>query len=258
MNRHERVARGDHDRLGAFDRLDHTGGRTARVRTVVAQRIDVVLVASSDEPLLERERPRGRDDVRPEVIVRRGKQSRFQARGSREPGGNGRERLAATQGLGAHEVEPEVAIAEHEPPLPTPRAGRLERLPRLAVAAPATFRVIETGERIEHRVEVGRNVQAQDLEIVAHVPDHRELPRGEDVVKPYGQLGATDAARETDDPHDANATRSPWSVRTRSVRAPIGTDSRLRSVSVSTSCSSSRIETGWKPTAAKRAALPAP
>ncbi len=208
MDRDERVARGDHDRIGSLDRLDHSRGRAGRVRTVVAQRIDVVLVASGDEPLLKRERPRGRDDVRPEAIVRRGDQPRLDVRSASEPGRDGGQRLAAAQRLRAHEMESEIAVAEHEPPLAAPRARRFERLPRLTGAAPAPLGVIEAGDCVQHRVEVGRDVQAEHLEIVADVPDHGELAGREHVVKTGRKLRATDAAREADDPHDVGTRRS--------------------------------------------------
>ena len=140
MDRDERVARGDHDRIGSLDRLDHPGGRAGRVRAVVAQRIDLVLVASGDEPLLERERPRGRDDVRPEAIVRRGEQPRLEARSASEPGRDGGERLAAAQRLRAHEMEPEIAVAEHEPALAAPRARRLRAPPTSRRPGPSPAR----------------------------------------------------------------------------------------------------------------------
>ena len=52
----ERVARGDHDRVGRGDRFEDAGRRARALGSVVDERVDLVLVAAGDEPLLEGER----------------------------------------------------------------------------------------------------------------------------------------------------------------------------------------------------------
>ena len=49
----------------------------------------------------------------------------------------------------------------------------LKRVRRLVLHAPPALLVQQPGERVEHRVEVGRDVQAQDLHVVADVHDRR-------------------------------------------------------------------------------------
>ena len=64
----------------------------------------------------------------------------------------------------------------NQPSPPSSRHG-LERVPRLAGAPPAALLVGEPGERVEHGVEIGRDVQAEHLDVVADVADHRQVGR---------------------------------------------------------------------------------
>ena len=55
----------------------------------------------------------------------------------------------------------------------------------------------EPGKAVEHGVEVGRDVEAEHLEVVADVADDRQLTRRENVVEPGRELCAADAARQS-------------------------------------------------------------
>ena len=101
----------------------------------------------------------------------------------------------------AHEVEPDVAVAEPEPVLAAQARRRLERVPRLVGPPPATLGVDEPGERVEQAVEVRRDVEPEDLEVVADVADDGELAGLEDAGEAAREAGAAAAAREEDDPH---------------------------------------------------------
>ena len=72
-------------------------------------------------------------------------------------------------------METDVAVAEREPVLPAQPLGQLERVRRLVAHAPAALLVEQAGERVEDGVEVGRDVQAEDLDVVADVDDRRHL-----------------------------------------------------------------------------------
>ena len=181
------------------------GAGPRRVGTVVDERVDLVLVPPGDEPLLERERALGRDEsVRSRSSVA-GRSRVARPAAASEAGGHGRQRLAVAERLRAHEMEADVEVAEHEPALAAPGAGRLERLPRLAGPPPAALGVVQAGEAVEDGVEVGRDVEAEHLEVVADVADDRQLARREHVVEPGGELGAADAAGEEDDVHAVRA-----------------------------------------------------
>ena len=112
------------------------------------------------------------------------------------------------QQLGAHEVQADVAVAEPEPGLAAELRDRLERLPRLAGAAPAALLVGEPRQRVEDAVEVGRDPQAQHLEVVRDVADDGDVVRIDDTEQPAQEPRPTDAAREDCDVHAAVSSRS--------------------------------------------------
>ncbi len=258
MDRDERVARRDHDRVCVGDRRQHAGRCSRLLGSLVDERVDLVLVASGDEPLLEDERAVRGDEVRAERIVGGRQQARGEARLADEGRRHRGERLAATERVRADEVKTEVEVTEHEPPLPAPGPCGLERPPGLAGTAPAALRVVQAREGVQHRVEVGRDVEAEDLEVVADVADDRQLARCEHVVEPGRELGAADSAREEHDLHERRALASAR------VRARARGATRARSDAVSTSarrfgssrsCRTSPRAAAW---ARNCAALPGP
>ncbi len=121
-------------------------------------------------------------------------------------------------------MEAEVEVAEPEPVLPAPAAHRFERLPGLAGPAPAALRVVETGEGVEDRVEVGGDVQAEHLEVVADVADDGQLPGREHVVEAGRELGAADAAGEEDDVHAGRLACSRSATVSTSSRRPASSE----------------------------------
>ena len=82
-----------------------------------------------------------------------------------------------------------------------PSLRRLERIPALAGAPPASLGVDQPAERVEEAVEIGRDVQPEDLEVVAHVADHGQLARREDGGEPTCEASSAAAARQQDDSH---------------------------------------------------------
>ena len=176
------------------------GAALRRLGSLVVDGVDLVRVTTTDEPLLEREPPGGRRDVRPEPIVRRRQdpcRARLLAAVSRR--GDLGQSVAAAQRLRADEVEPEVAVAEPEPVLSSPARRRLERVPGLVGSSPAALGVDEPAERVEQAVEVGRDVQAEDLDVVSDVADDGQLARLRGPREPTREACAAAAAREQDD-----------------------------------------------------------
>ena len=103
------------------------------------------------------------------------------------------------QRLRAHEVQAEVSVAELEPRLAAEPGHDLHRLPRLVRAAPAALLVRDAGERVEDAVEVGRDVKAEHLDVVADVADHGHRRRLHDLDETAQEARAADAAGEHDD-----------------------------------------------------------
>ena len=163
------------------------------------------------------------------------------------------QRSAVAKRARAHEVEPDVAVTEPEPVLPTEARRRLEGVPGLAGSPPAALVVDEPAERVDEAVEVGRDVEAEDLDVVADVADDRELSGLEDVVEASREARAAASSGQQDDLHAGTA-------RSARVRGPsTAAVRRSRSTSKSTSSSSSGMATVANGACArKRSALPGP
>src|SRR5205807_8899244 len=141
------------------------------------------------------------------------------------------------------------------------RAGRLERVPALVSATPATPVVREPRQRVEDRVEVRRDVKSEHLDVVADIADHCRRSGSCDVLDADDEACAAHASRENDDVQ----TRLPSScARHACVRGPARNWSRVRSSIVSTSSArfGSAIDTASTPSEAacalKRSALLGP
>ena len=93
----------------------------------------------------------------------------------RDVGRDLRQRLAGAQAARALDMHREVAVAQAEPVGAAHRGdGRHER-PGLVAPAPALLGVVEAGQHVGQRVDVGRDLQAEMLEIVAGVGDDQKL-----------------------------------------------------------------------------------
>jgi hypothetical protein len=74
--------------------------------------------------------------------------------GGREVSDDGRQRIAATQSLGAQHMQRKISIAQGEPVLAAQRANRIHEPPGLVGPAPALHRVGLSGQRVEKGIDV--------------------------------------------------------------------------------------------------------
>ncbi len=118
-----------------------------------------------------------------------------------------RERRALAQPLGALDVHREIEIPEVEPGFSAELLHRPHELPRLAAASPAGFCVGFAGQRVNERVDVGRDVQAEVFEVVAGVDDERDLVAGEQLCQSQRELRAAYAAGDGDEPVRCHLSR---------------------------------------------------
>ena len=109
--------------------------------------------------------------------------SRARCRAGGEIGGDLREALAGAQPAGALDMGREILVAELEPGLAAERRQRLHEVPGLAGAAPAGLGIVEPGERVHDGVEVGRDVEAEMLEIIAGIRRHGERARRQHAIE---------------------------------------------------------------------------
>src|SRR5205085_2240263 len=161
------------------------------------------------------------------------------------------------QQLRPHEVDAEIAVAEAEPALAAELGDRLERAPRLAGASPTPLVVAEAREPVDDAVEVGADVQAEDLDVVRDVPYDGDVVWFDYNGHAPKEPGSPDAAGEDGHLHAAAPASSCAS--TRRVCGPSRVRRRSRSPTVSTS--STRFGTSSSrdgASAPNRAALPGP
>src|SRR5262249_21744611 len=101
----------------------------------------------------------------------------------------------------------EILVAEAKPALAAQLRHSAEEAPRFVRAPPAGLWIGNPCERVQNRVEVWRDVEAQVLEIVACVCNDRERLRIEDAREAEGELGAAHATGERDDTHRKRSSR---------------------------------------------------
>ena len=149
---------------------------------------------AADEPVLELEGPGGSLDPGTQPVVGRGQEGELEPDLAGETRGHCRQRLTRLERSCADKVEADVSVAELEPGLLAELLRSSERVPGLVCAPPAALLVGESRQRVEQRVEVRRDVQAEDLDVVADVPDDRQLAGHLDETA--CEAGAPDAAGE--------------------------------------------------------------
>src|SRR5688500_8603928 len=110
-----------------------------------------------DEPLLKIELSDSRLDLRPQRVVGGRQDANEYAEPSRQAHHDVAQRQTRAQETGAGDVEADVPVTESEPRLLAEGLRSLQGVVRLVANAPAPVLVEQAGERVEHRVEVGRD-----------------------------------------------------------------------------------------------------
>src|SRR5438093_737523 len=121
--------------------------------------------------------------------------------------------MAPTARIGPHEVKAEVAVTEPEPLVAAQLRHRLERTPALVRAPPAALLVGAAGERVEDAVQIGRDVQAEHLDVVRHVAYDGNVAWIDDSHHAAQEPRAPNAARKDSDVHAADCRSSEASTR---------------------------------------------
>src|SRR5262249_48769889 len=94
--------------------------------------------------------------------------------------------------------------------------------PRLVAPAPAGDGIVEAGENIGQRVDVGRNAQSQMLEIVAGIGDNQQFLGRQDAAQTEREFRAADPAGQRHDESFAHRNMSSAAGRTSSDAALSG------------------------------------
>src|SRR5581483_10798316 len=123
---------------------------------------------------------------------------------------------------GALDMQGEIAVTEPKPVLAAERADAIHERPRLVAPAPAGDGIVDAGENVGQRVDIGRDAEAKMLEIIAGVGDHEQPVGRQDAAQTEHQLGAADPAGQRHDQSSAHRNRSSAAGRTSSEAALSG------------------------------------
>ena len=104
------------------------------------------------------------------------------------------------QPVGAVQIGGQVAVAQLEPGIAAQPAQGFEAMKRIAPDAPPVLAMGQTRERIDHGVEIGRDVQTVNLRIVADVAYDPEALGPDDMGQPIQESRRAYSARQGDYP----------------------------------------------------------
>src|SRR5579863_2631440 len=90
----------------------------------------------------------------------------------------------------------DIAIAQIEPGLAEEAAERIEGMETLVREAPTVGAIHDAAERVDDRVNVGRDVQSVKLLVVSRVDDDVQQPRVEAADQPADKLSGPHPPRK--------------------------------------------------------------
>ena len=207
-DRHHRVGRTQQQHVGPRDRVEDPGRGRRSFDAFEPDALHRILGVPLDPVLLEMEverLARGVEHVDPRrhrVVRHRDHVGRQAEQRRADLGGGLRQGPALVEELRPQHVRRQVAVAEVEPGVDGARGShRIHRVERLVRAPPAPFAIHQTGEPVADGVEVGRDVQTVDHDVVPGVHDDRGQLARERAVDPAEELPRPDPARERHDLH---------------------------------------------------------
>ena len=89
--------------------------------------------------------------------------------------GDHRQCFTGPQSARALDMHRKIAVAQPEPGLAADRRQRFHERPGLVMTAPAELRIGKPGQRVHHRVDVGRNGEPEMVEIIARIGDDQQF-----------------------------------------------------------------------------------
>ena len=159
----------------AANRAERRGQWARARRAAQLDSLDRAAKAPAHEILLKRHRaaPAHFYESAHAVVAHR-HHLRAHAVAPRDFGRDAAERLAGAHPFGAEQMRCEIAIAKVEPGPAVEAGERAQRVEAFALEAPSGLRIGGAGERVDDRVEVGRDVKSVELLVVAGVDDYAQ------------------------------------------------------------------------------------
>ena len=191
----EGIARRQQQRVGSADRLNHTGRRLRLCEASIREASDRVACAAADEVFLKREpSPTAGMHDRAHRVVRHRQYLRFHSEGGGDLRRHLVKRAPGGKSMRTMNVRGQVEIAEPEPARTIEAPQRSERARRIAGDTPAALPRRDPCQVVDHRVEVGGDVQPVEPLVVGGIHDDREVPSR------YEPGDAAQQARRADPP----------------------------------------------------------
>lgn len=199
-DRKGRIRRSDHEHIGFVHRIDHAGCSGRLWRTVEGERSDIARMVPFDEVRLEVDPFAlvGLDPGRDDIIGGGDEFDVIDAEAFGQIRGDGRQRFTGPEPCGPMCTEGEVFVAEPERGVDTEFCHLGHHRERVICTPPAVGPDGAT-EGVQHRVRVGRDVNAVSLGVVTNVDDDPQQAGLDNRAKRQGHPGATDPTGEQRD-----------------------------------------------------------
>ena len=193
----DRIARRHDEQPGGPHGVERLRRRAGAIEALELDGGDRIARTPEDEVLLKRQPARGRADDRGHPVVAHREDHRDDSERLAQAVGDLGEPSAFAQPDRARDVRRQVAVAQPEPRRDAVPVQHLQGGPRIPFDPPAPLAARQTGERVQHRVDVGGDVQAEMLPVVGRVDDHGERRRvGQHRRDPGDELRPSHTATE--------------------------------------------------------------
>ena len=192
----EGVAGREDEPLRVADGIGHAGGGNGLLRARETQARDLGRGGEAHHVVLEGELAVRRAHDGGDACVGGGQDGRVHAEGARQFGHDGVHGAALAQQARAVHGGGEVAVAEVEPAVVAEAAQGVRHGEGVAREPPAGFGVDHAREGVDDDVDVGGNVQAEHLHVVAHVGDDGHGGGIGDAHEALQEAGGADAPGE--------------------------------------------------------------
>ena len=215
LDAHEGVRGTDDHGVCRLEGLEHLGRWASLLGTGKAHLPHHRLPPPAHEVVLKVQLPLVGDHARAHRRIGDGQEAGLHPQGVGQPRGDLGEPEALAQPGGAQHVGGQVAVAQPEPGLLSVAGQHLQGGEGVARHAPAGLRVGDARQGVHQGVQVGADGEPPQLEVVAHVADHRQAA-AQELLEPLGQLRATHAPRQGHHLHVRHSVTSSTALRGRS------------------------------------------
>ncbi len=195
----DRVARRENNGLRRLDALDDAGSWAGLFRAFEAHGTDLNLMALAHEVFLKVQFAVDGVEHGGDAVVGHGQHEFANSHSAGEFHGYRAQGPARPQQVRAGEMGRQIEVAKTEPRRLPQFRHAFKAAKTFVLQAPAALWAERAGEGVQHRIDVGRNVQPPPLDVVASVDDNGQVFRSDGVLQTLNELCAAGATGENDD-----------------------------------------------------------